>query len=192
MKRQKLYLKRGVKRQKHCLKTGVKRQKLCQKYYFPRRRSVKVSLSCSLGGREEGSWSSQPEWRLVLLLPGPLLPPTRSPSSLSLFPLSLLPIPIPYYLFHSCRSGGKSRKTLVRRNWFQGNSAGKEKSPLAPPFSSLHHPKEPKKIPVPPIWPLRKRKGRPHPLGLVMPKSIVKLFVHYMSFNGGRRRRATF
>ncbi len=25
---------------------GVKRQKLCQKYYFPSRRSVKVSLSC--------------------------------------------------------------------------------------------------------------------------------------------------
>ncbi len=36
----------GVKRQKLCLKRGVKRQKLCQKYYFPRRRSVKVSLSC--------------------------------------------------------------------------------------------------------------------------------------------------
>ncbi len=58
MTRQKLCLKRGVTRQKLCLKRGVTRQKLClkrgvtigkklcQKYYFPRRRSVKVSLSC--------------------------------------------------------------------------------------------------------------------------------------------------
>ncbi len=46
VKRQKLFLKRGVKRQKLCLKGGGKRQKLRQKYYFPRRRSVKVSLSC--------------------------------------------------------------------------------------------------------------------------------------------------
>ncbi len=44
--RQKLCLKRGVKRQTLCLKRGVKRQKLRQKYYFPRRRSMKVSLSC--------------------------------------------------------------------------------------------------------------------------------------------------
>ena len=56
MTRQKLCLKRGVTRQKLCLKMGVKRQKLCQKYYVPRRRSVKVSLSClsgELGGGRE-------------------------------------------------------------------------------------------------------------------------------------------
>ncbi len=46
VKGQKLCQKRGVVKQKLCLKMGVKRQKLWQKYYFPRRRSVKVSLSC--------------------------------------------------------------------------------------------------------------------------------------------------
>ena len=43
MKRQKLCLQKGVKYGKNCLYHGAL---ICQEYYIPRRKSVKVSLSC--------------------------------------------------------------------------------------------------------------------------------------------------
>ncbi len=100
----------GVKMQKLCLKRGAKRQKLCQKYYFPRRRSVKVSLSCFLSS----SWP--PMKRTVNFLRWA----TKAPPRLSLFLFSGPTVPC----IRGRRVGRHEGQLLTHERGGRGNSPG--------------------------------------------------------------------